>query len=46
MDNNLDEIGQNSIVDNFVKTDDVLNDMCDIIESSREAAYRAVNSKR
>ena len=29
---------------NFEKTDDILKDMCGIIESSREAAYRAVNT--
>ncbi len=43
MENHLKKIGQNSLVNNFVKTDDVLNDMCGIIESSREAAYKAVN---
>ena len=43
MENHLEKIGQNSFMDNFVKTDDVLKDMCEIIESSREAAYRAVN---
>lgn len=31
-------------VDNFVKTDDILKDMCGIIESSRDAAYKAVNT--
>lgn len=29
---------------NFVKTDDILNDMCGIIEFSRKAAYQAVNT--
>ena len=43
MENNLKKAGQNSLVDDFVKTDDVLKDMCGIIESSREAAYKAVN---
>ena len=43
MENKLDKIGQNNFMDNFVKTDDVLRDMCGIIESSREAAYKAVN---
>ncbi len=28
----------------FVKTDDILKDMCDIIESSQKAAYQAVNT--
>ena len=30
-------------MDNFVKTDDILNDMCGIIESSQKAVYQAVN---
>jgi predicted nuclease of restriction endonuclease-like (RecB) superfamily len=30
-------------LDNFIKTDDVLKDMCDIIESSQKAAYQAIN---
>ena len=41
--NDLQDIGQNSIMADFVKTDDILKDMCGIIESSREAAYQAVN---
>ena len=44
MENKLMNIGQNSIMGNFVKTDDILKDMCGIIESSREAAYHAVNT--
>ena len=43
MENKLEKNEQNSFMDNFVKTDDVLKDMCGIIESSREAAYKAVN---
>ena len=39
MENTLTNIGQISIMDNFVKTDDILKDMCGIIESSRQAAY-------
>lgn len=35
MENKLEKIGQNSFMDNFVKTDDILNDMCGIIESSQ-----------
>ena len=31
-------------MDNFVKTDDILNDMCGIIESLQKAAYKAVNT--
>lgn len=37
-------IGQNSIMANYVKTDDIFKDMCGIIESSRNAAYHAVNT--
>ncbi len=44
MENKLGKIGQNSFMDNFVKTDDILKDMCGIIESSQKAAYRAVNT--
>ena len=43
MENKLEKIGQNNFMDNFVKTDDILNDMCGIIESSQKAAYQAVN---
>ena len=43
MENKLEKNGQNSFMDNFVKTDDILNDMCGIIESSQKAAYQAVN---
>ena len=44
MENKLEKIGQNSFMDNFVKTDDILNNMCGIIESSQKAAYQAVNT--
>ena len=44
MKNKLEKIGQNSFMDNFVKIDDILNDMCGIIESSQKAAYQAVNT--
>lgn len=44
MKNKLEKIGQNSFMDSFVKTDDILKDMCGIIESSQKAAYRAVNT--
>ena len=44
MENKLEKLGQNSLMDNFVKTDDLLKDMCGIIESSQKAAYQAVNS--
>lgn len=42
-DNKMITFEQNSIMANFEKTDDILKDMCGIIESSRDAAYRAVN---
>lgn len=44
MENKLKNVGQNSIMDNFVKTDDILKDMCGIIESSQKVAYQAVNT--
>ena len=44
MENNLLNTGQNGIMANYVKTDDILKDMCGIIESSRKAAYQAVNT--
>lgn len=44
MENDLVNIGQNSIMSSYVKSDDILKDMCGIIESSRKAAYQAVNS--
>lgn len=44
MENKLMNVGQNSIMDNFVKTDDILKDMCGIIESSQKVAYQAVNT--
>ena len=31
MENKLEKIGQNSFMYNFVKTDDILKDMCGII---------------
>ena len=37
-------IGQNSIMSSYVKSDDIVRDMCGIIESSQKAAYQAVNS--
>lgn len=36
--------GQNNFMDNFVKTDNLLKDMCGIIESAQETAYKAVNT--
>lgn len=44
MENRLTALGKNNVMDNFVKTDDILKDMCSIIESSQKAAYQAVNT--
>ncbi|MBO5192179.1 MAG: DUF1016 family protein [Bacteroides sp.] len=44
MENNLWNNGQSIIMSNYVKSDDILKDMCGIIESSRKAAYQAVNT--
>ena len=38
MGNGLTGTRQNNIINNFVKTDDILKDMCGIIESSQKAA--------
>lgn len=38
------DFGQNSIMESFSKTDDIVKDMREIIESSRDAAYKAVNT--
>ncbi len=42
--NKLMDNGQNNFMDNFVKTDNLLKDMCGIIESAQETAYKAVNT--
>lgn len=44
MENKLIDVDQNNIMSIFVKTDDILKDMCGIIESSQKAAYQAVNT--
>ena len=44
MENQLEKFGQNSFMDNVVKNDDILKDMCGIIQSSQKAAYQAVNT--
>ena len=44
MENKLTDVAQNNPMINFVKTDDILKDMCGIIESSQRAAYQAVNT--
>lgn len=43
MENKLINIGENNIMNQYVKTDDILKDMCDIIESSQKSAHQAVN---
>ena len=43
MENRMIHDGPNSIMSDFIKTDDILKDMCGIIESSQKAAYQAVN---
>ena len=44
MDNKLIYAEQNDVMANYVKTDNILKDMCGIIESTRNAAYKAVNT--
>ena len=44
MENKLTSPAQNSFMANFEKSDDILKDMCGIIESSRDRAYKAVNT--
>ena len=44
MENKLEKISENSFMDNFVKTDDILKDMCGITESLQKVAYRTVNT--
>lgn len=44
MENKLITSAQNNVMSNFVKTDDILKDMCGIIEHSRDTAYKAVNA--
>ncbi len=44
MDNKMTILAQNNIMAHFEKTDDILKDMCGIIESARNTAYQAVNT--
>ena len=44
MENKLIYDGKNNIMSDFIKTDDILKDMCGIIESSQKAAHQAVNT--
>lgn len=43
MDDKIMPIGQNTVMSDFVKTDNILNDMREIIERTRDSAYQAVN---
>lgn len=44
MKNKVTHTGQNNVMESCVKTDNILKDMCEIIEHSRKAAYQAVNT--
>lgn len=39
MEKELVDVEQNNIMKNFVKTEDILKDLCGIIESSQKVAY-------
>lgn len=40
---NIVNMGQNDVMSNFTKTDDIMNDMRKIIEGSQKTAHQAVN---
>ena len=40
MENKLEKIGQNSFMDNFVKTDDILKDMCGLSSPHKKLHIR------
>ena len=44
MEHKLSLYGQDSLMARFEKTDDLLKDLCGIIESARNTAYQAVNT--
>ena len=44
MENKLLNVDNNNIMDQYAKTDNILKDMCGIIESSQKAAYQAVDT--
>lgn len=44
MSDNYIKRGNNTFMSNFVKTDDIVKDLRDIIDHSRETAYKAVNT--
>ena len=39
----MNDMVTKDIIEDFAKTDDLLRDMCEIIESSHKAAYQAIN---
>lgn len=41
---NIVKMGQNDVMSNFTKTDDIMNDMRKIIEGSQKTAHQAVNT--
>ena len=41
---NIVNMGQNDVMSNFTKTDDIINDMRKIIEGSQKTAHQAVNT--
>ena len=41
---NIVNMGQNDVMSNFTKTDDIMNDMRKIIEDSQKTAHQAVNT--
>ena len=41
---NIVNMGQNDVMSNFTKTDDIMNDMRKIIEGSQKTAHQAVNT--
>ena len=41
---NIVNMGQNDVMSNFTKTDDIMNDMRKIIEGSQKTAHQAENT--
>ena len=44
MEHKLSEIGNNGLMTNYKKTDDIFADMQELIESTQKAAHSAVNT--
>ena len=44
MKNKLSEIGNNNLMENYKKTNDIFADMQELIETTQKAAHRAVNT--